>query len=58
MLNGRPFVAPNDVRAVALNVLPHRLILTADGEGDAKARERIIEETLSKVGYRRGVRAV
>jgi MoxR-like ATPase len=58
LINGRPFVAPDDIRAVAPAVLPHRLVLTADSEGDQKARERVIEETLSKVGYRRGVRAV
>jgi MoxR-like ATPase len=58
LLNGRPFVAPDDVRAVAPSVLSHRLVMTADAEGDQKARERVIEEALSKVGYRRGVRAV
>jgi MoxR-like ATPase len=58
LLNGRPFVAPDDVRAVAPSVLAHRFILTADAEGDPKARERVVEETLAKVGYRRGVRAV
>ena len=58
LLAGRPFVAPDDVRAVAPFVLAHRLVMNADAEGDARARERIIDEILSKVGYRRGVRAV
>ena len=58
LLNGRPFVAPDDFRAVALSVLPHRLVLTADSEGDNKAREHVVEEALAKVSYRRGVRAV
>ena len=58
LLAGRPFVAPDDVRAVAPHVLAHRLVMTADAEGDPKARERVIEEALGKVGYRRGVRAV
>jgi MoxR-like ATPase len=58
MIGGRPFVAPDDIRAVAPSVLAHRLVLTADAEADPKARERLIEEALSKVGYRRGMRAV
>jgi MoxR-like ATPase len=58
LLAGRPFVAPDDVRAVAPFVLAHRLVMNADAEGDARSRERIIEEALTKVAYRRGVRAV
>ncbi len=58
LLAGRPFVAPDDVRAVAPFVLAHRLIMSADAEGDVRGRERVIEEALSKVAYRRGVRAV
>jgi MoxR-like ATPase len=58
LMNGRPFVAPDDMRAVALSVLAHRLVLTADAEPETKAREHVIEEALSKVGYRRGVRAI
>jgi MoxR-like ATPase len=58
MIGGRPFVAPDDIRAVAPSVLAHRLVLTADAEGEAKARERIVDEALAKVGYRRGMRAV
>ncbi len=58
LLNGRPFVAPDDLRAVAPSVLAHRLVLTAEHEGDTKAREAVIEEAISKIGYRRGVRAV
>jgi MoxR-like ATPase len=58
MIAGRPFVAPDDVRTVAPSVLSHRLVLTADAEGDTGARERVLEEALSKVSYRRGMRAV
>ncbi len=58
MIGGRPFVAPDDLRAVAPSVLAHRLVLTADAEGEPKARERLVDEALSKVGYRRGMRAV
>jgi MoxR-like ATPase len=58
MMAGRTFVTPDDVRAVAAPVLAHRLVLTADTEPDAKAREQVIDEALAKVSYRRGVRAV
>jgi MoxR-like ATPase len=56
LLEGRAFVVPEDVRAVATSVLAHRLVLSAELEGDSRAREQIIEESLSKVGYRRGAR--
>ncbi|WP_394822931.1 AAA family ATPase [Pendulispora albinea] len=58
LINGRGFVTPDDVRAVAPNVLAHRLVLTADAEHEPKMRQHVIDEALSKVGYRRGVRAV
>ena len=58
LLSGRAFVTPDDLRAVAPAVLAHRLVLTADAEGDARARTHIVEETLAKVAYRRGVRAL
>ena len=58
LLNGRTFVVPDDLRAIASPVLAHRLVLTADTEPDAKAREQVVEEALAKVSYRRGVRAV
>jgi MoxR-like ATPase len=58
LLHGRPFVTPDDLRAVALHVLAHRLVLAADYDRDDKARDAVIEEALSKVGYRRAVRAV
>src|SRR5580704_13030389 len=58
MMAGRTFVTPDDVRAVATPVLSHRLVLTADTEPDAKARDQVIDEALAKVSYRRGVRAV
>jgi MoxR-like ATPase len=58
MIGGRPFVAPDDLRAVAPSVLAHRLTMTVDAETDPRARERLIEEALSKVSYRRGMRAV
>ncbi|MBX3192648.1 MAG: MoxR family ATPase [Labilithrix sp.] len=58
VLAGRAYLVPEDIRAVAVAVLAHRLVLIADVEGDSRVREQIIEEALSKVGYRRGFRAV
>jgi MoxR-like ATPase len=58
VIAGRPFVTPDDVRGVANAVLSHRLVLVPEVEGDAKARDAIVEETLQRVGYRRAVRPV
>jgi MoxR-like ATPase len=58
VLAGRPFVTPDDVRLVAAPVLAHRLILTPELEGDARARSALVEEALTKVSYRRAVRPV
>ena len=58
LLAARQYVVPEDVRAVAPSVLAHRLVLVADVEGDTRIREAIVEEALTKVGYRRGFRAV
>ncbi|MBN2193146.1 MAG: MoxR family ATPase [Polyangiaceae bacterium] len=57
-LSGRPFVTPDDVRSVAVPVLAHRLVLVPELEGDARARQTVVEEALQKVGYRRAVRPV
>jgi MoxR-like ATPase len=58
MIGGRPFVAPDDIRAIAPSVIMHRLVMNAESESDSGARERVLEEALSKVSYRRGMRAV
>jgi MoxR-like ATPase len=49
----RPFVSPDDLRAVAPSVLAHRMVLTADAESETNGRERVIAEALAKVSYRR-----
>jgi MoxR-like ATPase len=58
MIGGRPFVAPDDLRAMAQTVLAHRLVMTADAEAEPRAREGVVDEALAKVSYRRGMRAV
>lgn len=58
LLNGRPFVVPDDLRALAPAVIGHRLVLTADVDNEAKVRQAVIDEALAKVGYRRAVHAL
>ncbi len=58
VIGGRPFVTPDDIRGVAASVLGHRLVLVPEAEGDAKAREAIVEDALGRVPYRRAVRPV
>jgi MoxR-like ATPase len=58
LMEGRAFVSPDDVRAVAPSVLAHRLVMTADAETEPRARERVVEDALAKVSFRRGMRAV
>lgn len=56
VIGGRPFVTPDDMRGVAHAVLAHRLILVPEAEGDAKARDAVIDDAIQRVGYRRAVR--
>jgi MoxR-like ATPase len=56
LMEGRPFLTPDDVRAVAPSVLGHRLVLQGELEGNSDARRQIIEEALAKVNYRRPAR--
>jgi MoxR-like ATPase len=56
LMEGRPFLTPDDLRAIAPSVLAHRLVLTGDLEGNMDARRQIVEEALSKVSYRRQAR--
>ena len=56
VLEGRAFVTPDDVRQVAPFVLAHRMILVPEVEGDARSRQAVIDEALTRVSYRRGAR--
>jgi MoxR-like ATPase len=56
VLQGRPFVTPDDVRAVSRSVLAHRLILAPELESDPGARNSVVEEALARVGYQRPAR--
>jgi MoxR-like ATPase len=53
VLQARPYATPDDLRAVAVAVLAHRLVLAPEYEGDLGARTAIIQEAIKKVPYRR-----
>jgi len=48
-INGRDFVSPDDVQAVAPDVLRHRLILTFEAEANGISSDQVIEELLRQV---------
>ena len=48
-LHGRDYVSPDDVQAVALDCLKHRLIITFEAEATGITRERAIDRLLSVV---------
>ena len=53
LLAARSYVLPDDVRKLAMPVLAHRLILTAEAEAEGVTRESIIDDALAHVPYRR-----
>ncbi|MFH1677135.1 MAG: MoxR family ATPase [bacterium] len=48
-LNGRGFVSPDDVKAMAPDVLRHRILLTYEAEAEEVTSEEIIRKILSAV---------
>jgi MoxR-like ATPase len=48
-LAGRDYVTPNDVQAVAHDVLRHRLILTFDAEAQGISSDQVIDRLLDQV---------
>jgi len=55
LLNGRDFVLPDDVKAVSIEVLAHRLTLSAESELEGLNAKRIIENLLTKIEAPRGI---
>jgi len=49
ILHGRDYVTPDDIKALAFNVLNHRLILKPEAELEGVSVKRIIEEILEEV---------
>jgi MoxR-like ATPase len=48
-LAGRDFVSPEDVQAVAHDVLRHRIIMTFEAEADGMTRQGLVTELLKVV---------
>jgi len=48
-LQGRPYVVPEDVKAVAHDVLRHRLVLSFEAAAEMMTADRIVEQILGAV---------
>jgi MoxR-like ATPase len=48
-MQGRAYVTPVDVRAIALDVMRHRLLLTYEAEAEEVSTEQIIGWILDRV---------
>jgi MoxR-like ATPase len=48
-LNGRGFVTPDDVKAMAMDVLRHRVLLTYEAEAEEVSTEEVIKKIMSAV---------
>lgn len=48
-LEGRGYVTPQDVKAIAMDVLRHRVILTYEAEAEEKTAEDLIHEVLQVI---------
>jgi MoxR-like ATPase len=49
LLEGRGYVTPDDVKAVALDVLRHRVLLTFEAQADERSSDVIIRQILATV---------
>jgi MoxR-like ATPase len=48
-LEGRGYVTPQDIKAIAMDVLRHRVILTYEAEAEEKTPESIVKKVLDSV---------
>ncbi len=48
-LDGREFVAPEDVQTIAYDVLRHRVLLSYEAEAEGITPDRLIEELISRI---------
>ena len=55
LLYGRDFVLPDDVKALACEVLAHRLTLSAESELEGLNEKRIIENLVQKIEAPKGI---
>lgn len=49
LIDCRPYVTPDDVKAVAMDVLRHRVILTFEAQADEQTAESVINQILATV---------
>ncbi len=49
-LRGRSYVVPEDVKAIACDVLRHRVLLTFEAEAEEIDSDRIVAKILEAVG--------
>jgi MoxR-like ATPase len=53
LLQGRPYVTPDDVRALAIPVLAHRIVLDTKSKYGGERNEQVIREALEKIAVPR-----
>ncbi|MCC6524117.1 MAG: MoxR family ATPase [Polyangiaceae bacterium] len=56
VLGGRSYATPDDVRALGVAVLAHRLVLADETEAEHKLREDVVKAALERVSYRKAIR--
>ncbi len=49
LLQGQAFVSPDDVKAIAFDVLRHRILLTYEAEAEEVTTDSLVQTILSKV---------
>lgn len=49
-LDGRDFVTPEDVQAIAPDVLRHRILLSFEAEAEGRTADSLIEQLISRIG--------
>jgi MoxR-like ATPase len=52
LIAGRGYVLPDDVKALAVPVLAHRLVLTPEAEMEGASREQLVHKALEQVPHR------
>ncbi len=52
LCGGRAYVLPDDIKALAVHVLAHRLVLTPEAEMEGASREQLIQKALEQVPHR------
>lgn len=55
LLHGRPFVLPDDIKALAAPVLAHRIVLTPEAQMEGLSGDAIVQEALARVAHRKEI---